>query len=114
MTDIENHQMRMHVVILAGGNGSRLWPQSRKIRPKQFLNLYSNKSMLQETINRVNGKFPINYSVICNKDHRFFVESQVRSLNIKAKVIVEPEGRNTAPAIALASFLSNENEVLLV
>lgn len=97
-------------VILAGGTGSRLWPLSRSAFPKQFLPLVSGKSMLQETVLRTqsipNCEPPM---VICNQEHRFLVEEQLKSIGIhNACVILEPVGRNTAPAVTIASlFLAN-------
>ncbi|MDW5377029.1 mannose-1-phosphate guanylyltransferase/mannose-6-phosphate isomerase [Halomonas sp. HP20-15] len=105
-------------VILAGGNGSRLWPLSRQLRPKQFLSLFGEASMLQESLQRLIGlrcRPPI---VICNEEHRFLVADQLRQANIgDACIILEPEGRNTAPAIALAALRAmedNPESVLLV
>ncbi|EPG6799946.1 mannose-1-phosphate guanylyltransferase/mannose-6-phosphate isomerase [Klebsiella aerogenes] len=92
-------------VIMAGGTGSRLWPMSRELYPKQFLRLHGEQSMLQETITRLNGletKEPI---VICNEQHRFLVAEQLRQIEkLSNNIILEPIGRNTAPAIALAAL----------
>lgn len=92
-------------VIMAGGSGSRLWPLSRQLFPKQFLTLYGNNSMLQETALRLKGinhKAPL---VICNEEHRFSVAEQFRVKGIEnSGIILEPFGRNTAPAIALAAI----------
>ncbi|MBO6960191.1 MAG: mannose-1-phosphate guanylyltransferase/mannose-6-phosphate isomerase [Prochlorococcus marinus CUG1438] len=108
-------------VILCGGSGTRLWPLSRKSFPKQFLSLSSNsnKSLLQLTQERINNsniaKEPI---VICNEEHRFLVAEQMREINIKPRaIILEPFGRNTAPAITLAAIKSlelEENPILLI
>lgn len=104
-------------VIMAGGSGSRLWPLSRQQFPKQFLRLLGNDSMLQTTANRLSG---INHApalVICNEEHRFSVAEQFRSNAIKTSgIILEPVGRNTAPAIALAAFqaLKNGDDPLLL
>ena len=101
-------------VILCGGIGTRLWPLSRKSFPKQFLSLDPNekKSLLQKTQERINSisnlKNPI---LISNEDHRFIVAEQFREINIKPKkIILEPFGRNTAPAITIAALASLENE----
>lgn len=91
-------------VILAGGNGSRLWPLSREIFPKQFLNVEGNLSMLQNTVQRLEELQTLTPIVICNNQHRFLVAEQLRSINQQANIILEPEGRNTAPAIALAAL----------
>jgi mannose-1-phosphate guanylyltransferase len=91
-------------VILAGGNGTRLWPLSRTAFPKQFLPLTSKLSMLQETAARINGLTNVAPIVICNEEHRFLVAEQMRKQEIKASILLEPVGRNTAPAIALAAL----------
>ena len=101
-------------VILCGGSGSRLWPLSRKSYPKQFLSINSdsNKSLFQNTYQRIKNlkglKEPI---LICNEEHRFIVAEQMREINIKPRsIILEPIGRNTAPAITLAALISKEFE----
>lgn len=90
-------------VILSGGSGTRLWPRSRKHYPKQLLKLLGPRTMLQETALRVDHlAAPI---IVCNEDHRFLVAEQLLELGIKpASIILEPVGRNTAPAIALAAL----------
>ena len=92
-------------VIMAGGSGSRLWPLSRQLFPKQFLTLFGRNSMLQSTAQRLSGiehQAPV---VICNEEHRFSVAEQFRANNIEnSGIILEPVGRNTAPAIALSAF----------
>ncbi|BEB50431.1 mannose-1-phosphate guanylyltransferase/mannose-6-phosphate isomerase [Escherichia coli] len=97
-------------VIMAGGTGSRLWPMSRELYPKQFLRLYGQRSMLQETMLRlddVDAREPV---VICNQEHRFLVAEQLRQINkLSHNIILEPVGRNTAPAIALAALSAIEN-----
>ncbi len=108
-------------VILCGGSGSRLWPLSRQSFPKQFLSLSftSNKSLLQRTQERItkinNVKSPI---LICNEEHRFIVAEQMREINIKPNsIILEPFGRNTAPAITIAAIKAleiYEDPILLV
>ncbi|MCP4588750.1 mannose-1-phosphate guanylyltransferase/mannose-6-phosphate isomerase [Pseudoalteromonas sp.] len=91
-------------VILCGGSGSRLWPQSRQAYPKQFLPLTSEKTMFQETLLRLDGFEHFNPLIICNKDHRFIVSEQLRLLDREVDAIVlEPFSRNTAPAVALAA-----------
>ncbi|MFH0233948.1 MULTISPECIES: mannose-1-phosphate guanylyltransferase/mannose-6-phosphate isomerase [unclassified Vibrio] len=105
-------------VIMAGGSGSRLWPLSRSLYPKQFISLTSEKSMLQETIVRLSGLEHQSPLIICNEEHRFIVAEQLRKQNIQhGGIILEPVGRNTAPAIALAALhavKSGEDPLLLV
>ncbi|HEX7034347.1 MAG TPA: mannose-1-phosphate guanylyltransferase/mannose-6-phosphate isomerase [Pseudomonadales bacterium] len=92
-------------VILAGGTGSRLWPLSRELFPKQFHALFGGDSLLQNTLRRarrVSGQAPV---IVCNEEHRFLVAEQCRSLDTPCRrIVLEPQGRNTAPAIALAAF----------
>lgn len=108
----------MKPVVLAGGSGSRLWPKSRAALPKQFLRLTSNLTMLQETVARLDGIHIDQPIVICNESHRFLVAEQLRQQNIQhGGILLEPMGRNTAPAIALAALharLKGEDPTLLV
>lgn len=97
-------------IIMAGGVGTRLWPLSRSLYPKQFLPLVSNKSMLQETARRLEGVDASLPLTICNEEHRFIVAEQLRSEAMLGKIILEPEGRNTAPAIAVAANLVSQND----
>ena len=101
-------------IILCGGTGSRLWPLSRKSYPKQFLSLNSNsdKSLLQDTQERIkNLKGLKNPILICNEEHRFLVAEQMREIKtIPNSILLEPFGRNTAPAITLAAFKAIEIE----
>jgi len=100
-------------VIMAGGSGTRLWPLSRAGHPKQFLALNGEKTMLQQTVERLSG-LPTSESItICNEEHRFFVAEQLREIDALGKIILEPVGRNTAPAIALAALLEKEDDPLL-
>ena len=106
-------------VVLSGGSGTRLWPLSRKSHPKQLLPLLNQTSLLQDTINRLDGLEDIDHAVvICNEDYRFMVAEQAHATSIDASaIILEPVGRNTAPAIALAAFnalQTNQDAVLLV
>ena len=106
-------------VVLSGGSGSRLWPLSRTLLPKQFLPLVSDKTMLQETLLRLDGvaglKDPV---LVCSNDHRFLAAEQLREIGLKTGAqILEPAGRNTAPAVAVAALhvLSvNPDGVMLV
>ena len=106
-------------VILSGGSGTRLWPLSRNQYPKQYLPLVGNKTMLQETILRLNGLNGLSDPIIiCNVDHRFLVAEQCQKIGIKNPIILlEPIGRNTAPAIAAAALQSlkdSDDSTLLV
>ena len=106
-------------VILSGGSGVRLWPLSRKEYPKQYLPLVGDNTMLQETILRLNGldnlADPI---IICNINHRFIIAEQCQKIGVKSPIILlEPIGRNTAPAIAAAALKSlkdTDDSILLV
>ena len=80
----------MKTVIMAGGSGSRLWPLSRSLYPKQFLPLMSGKTMLQETYSRVASLTHEPPMIICNEEHRFIVAEQMRSLSVKAEILLEP------------------------
>ena len=101
-------------VILCGGKGSRLWPLSRQSYPKQFLDLYGNnsKSLLQQTQERINFLSDLsNPIIICNEEHRFLVAEQMRNIAISPKaIILETEGKNTAPAVALAAIKALEED----
>jgi len=97
-------------VIMAGGSGTRLWPLSRAAHPKQFLALHGDGTMLQATVKRLDGLDIQSSVTICNEEHRFFVAEQLREINRLGSIILEPVGRNTAPAIALAAFSSQEGE----
>jgi len=103
---------------MAGGSGSRLWPLSRQNFPKQFLTLQGEQSMLQDTIMRLSGIEHQAPLIICNEAHRFTVAEQCRAKKIKnSGIILEPVGKNTAPAVALAALqaiINNEDPLLLV
>lgn len=106
-------------VIMAGGSGSRLWPLSRQLTPKQFLRLADSElSMLQATIQRLHGLDVSLPRLICNEQHRFLAAEQLRELGMdQASILLEPAGRNTAPAIALAALQAIdevEDPILLV
>jgi mannose-1-phosphate guanylyltransferase len=97
-------------VILSGGSGTRLWPISRKLFPKQFIDLVNESTLFQDTIIRL-PKESSKPLIICNEEHRFIVAEQLRQINSKNNgIILEPVGRNTAPAIALAAFKSLQIE----
>src|SRR5689334_10773934 len=108
-------------VILSGGAGTRLWPLSRELYPKQLLPLMGKHTMLQDTARRLEGLQAAPPVVVCNDAHRFLVAEQLRLIGVTPRAIVlEPFGRNTAPAIALAAHAAlkgaqrGEDPVLLV
>jgi len=105
-------------VIMSGGSGSRLWPLSRALHPKQFLALLDEKTLLQETINRLDAASCLDPLIICNEEHRFIVAEQLRANGTgSSDIILEPMGKNTAPAItlaALAAIAKDEDPLLLV
>ena len=117
MSDINNSELLISPVIMCGGSGTRLWPLSRSQFPKQFLSLVNEASMLQDTFARLPKKHqaPV---FICNEDHRFLVAEQVKQVKCKeAIILLEPQGRNTAPAVALAALnalTENKEAILLV
>lgn len=103
-------QTTLYPVVMAGGSGSRLWPLSRVLYPKQFLCLKGDLTMLQTTVNRLHGVECESLVVICNEQHRFIVAEQLRQLNkLTENIILEPAGRNTAPAIALAALAAKRS-----
>lgn len=119
--------MSLQPVILSGGSGTRLWPLSREAYPKQFLPLIGEHTMLQETVRRLDGieeEHPrhaiglLDPIVVCNETHRFLVAEQLRLLDRRpTAILLEPEGRNTAPALGLAALEANgddQDPVLLV
>ena len=94
-------------VILSGGSGTRLWPLSREQYPKQLLPLVGKDSMLQATVLRLDGLADVAEPLlVCNEEHRFAVAEQVRQLGRNGTVVLEPVGRNTAPAVTLAALLA--------
>ena len=102
-------------VVLSGGSGTRLWPLSRELYPKQLLPLVGERTMLQETLLRLGGLDAAPPIVVCNDAHRFLVAEQLRQIDVQPKAIVlEPVGRNTAPAIALAALQAAPGALLLV
>jgi mannose-1-phosphate guanylyltransferase/mannose-6-phosphate isomerase len=114
-------------IILSGGTGSRLWPLSRELNPKQFLPLVSKNSMLQETLIRLQNNNSVETSpvgievdpvIVCNVDHRFLAAEQLRQIDYSdPAIILEPEGRNTAPAICVAAMhliAQNQDPIMLV
>jgi len=105
-------------IIMAGGSGTRLWPLSRHLYPKQFHALTGDRTMLQETVLRLKGLGSLAPLVICNEEHRFLAAEQMREIGLDhARVLLEPVSRNTAPAIALAALFAtrdHDDPLLLV
>lgn len=105
-------------VIMAGGSGTRLWPMSRALSPKQYLSFDGDKSLLQTTIGRLEGLTSRTPVLVCNEDHRFLAAEQLRQIGMEGStILLEPAGRNTAPAIALAALYAlrdNDDPVLLI
>ena len=101
-------------VILSGGSGTRLWPVSRSLFPKQYIKFFNNKSLFQLTVER-NLKFCHECLIVSNTEQFFVSLEQLDEINVKSyKYILEPIGRNTAPAIAMACFMLDKDEVVLV
>jgi mannose-1-phosphate guanylyltransferase/mannose-6-phosphate isomerase len=98
--------INIHPVILSGGSGTRLWPLSREHYPKQLLCLQGEQTLLQQTVSRLDGLQDVaDPLVVCNEEHRFLVAEQIRQLDRTATdIILEPSGRNTAPALTLAAL----------
>ncbi len=116
MSQTNNSQLQISPIIMCGGSGTRLWPLSRAQFPKQFLPLVNETSMLQDTLARLPEKHqaPV---FICNEDHRFLVAEQIKQVQCNdATILLEPQGRNTAPAVALAAInaLTDNEDVLLL
>ena len=108
-----NHRMKYPVqpVILCGGSGTRLWPLSRSGFPKQFLCLTGDESLFQQAAKRLGGS-PY---IVSNEEHRFLAQEQLRELGItSAAFLLEPVGRNTAPALTLAAMAAMEAELAQV
>ncbi|QZX81524.1 mannose-1-phosphate guanylyltransferase/mannose-6-phosphate isomerase [Metapseudomonas otitidis] len=100
-------------VVLCGGSGTRLWPLSRSGFPKQFLCLMGNESLFQQSIKRLGGSgknnAPASPYIVCNEEHRFLAQEQLRELGVdNATFLLEPVGRNTAPALTLAALAARD------
>lgn len=101
--------MKIILATIAGGSGSRLWPLSRKSYPKQFHKLVSDVTMLESTVTRFKNIEIAEHVILCSEQHRFIIAQHVEKLGINAKIILEPKGKNTAPAAALAAIYAQEN-----
>ncbi|MBL1274713.1 MAG: mannose-1-phosphate guanylyltransferase/mannose-6-phosphate isomerase [Ectothiorhodospiraceae bacterium] len=115
--------MKIQPVILSGGAGTRLWPLSREQYPKQLLAFQGEKTLLQQTVQRLDGLSTVVGQVagpiiVCNEQHRFLVAEQLRTINHQSEaILLEPEGRNTAPALTVAALVAlkqGNDPVLLV
>jgi mannose-1-phosphate guanylyltransferase/mannose-6-phosphate isomerase len=110
--------MKLYPVILSGGSGSRLWPLSREHYPKPLLPLVSDKTLLQETACRLDGISGLGDAVyVCNEEHRFLLAEQVAQIGkTPTTIILEPEGRNTAPALTLAALylVKQDSDAMMV
>jgi len=109
--------MKLCPVILAGGGGTRLWPLSREHYPKQFLKLFDDNTLLQNTLLRLNGLNAavevLDPVIICNEAHRFLVAEQSAQISRNvSRIILEPKGRNTAPALTVASL--NKDDAIII
>src|SRR5687768_10288836 len=107
-------------VVLSGGSGTRLWPLSREKYPKQLLPLIGEDSLLQATLRRMEGLTGVQLGaplVVCNEEYRFVIAEQLGLMGTKGAILLEPTGRNTAPALtlgALAAMRDGEDPILLV
>jgi mannose-1-phosphate guanylyltransferase/mannose-6-phosphate isomerase len=112
--------MLIQPVVLSGGSGTRLWPLSREKYPKQLLPLIGEDSLLQATVRRVEGIANVELAppmVVCNEEYRFVIAEQLRLMGKSGTLVLEPLGKNTAPALTLAAHLAIKNgadPVLLV
>ena len=112
--------MLIQPVVLSGGSGTRLWPLSREKYPKQLLTLMGEDSLLQATLRRLEGLADVNSApplVVCNEEYRFVVAEQLRLIGQQGRIVLEPAGRNTAPALTLAALAAQsggDDPVLLV
>jgi mannose-1-phosphate guanylyltransferase/mannose-6-phosphate isomerase len=116
---LEQRAFQIHPVILAGGSGTRLWPLSRTAYPKQLLPLVAEHSLLQQTVERNQAAFGFSAPiVVCGEEHRFMIDDQISAIGVTAQqIILEPAGRNTAPALAVAALLlcsRNQDGIMLV
>ncbi len=111
----DNSTYNVTPVILSGGSGTRLWPLSRATHPKQFLVLSDKKTLFQQAVSRIqnlNSKSITlnNFLIVTNEEHRFLVLDQLREIkNVKSQLLLEPDSRNTAPALTLAALQALED-----
>jgi mannose-1-phosphate guanylyltransferase/mannose-6-phosphate isomerase len=102
-----NKSEKIIPVVLSGGAGTRLWPVSRTLYPKQLQSLLSEQSLLQDTLARLSGNRFADPIIICNDEHRFIIAEQIRKIGVQgARIVLEPVGRNTAPAAAVSAILA--------
>ena len=107
--------LNLNVVIMCGGNGTRLWPLSRKLLPKQFLNLTGELTMFQMTCKNAINLNPTKIVIVCNYKHNHIVDKQLKELNIDNYLIItEPEGRDTCAAITSATLLCESGDILVM
>ena len=102
-------------VVLSGGSGTRLWPLSREKYPKQLLPLIGDDSLLQATVRRMEGMADVQLGaplVVCNEEYRFIIAEQLRLMETKGSIVLEPVGRNTAPALTLAALAAVGSEMI--
>ncbi len=107
--------MRLTTVVLAGGSGTRLWPLSRKQYPKQLIDVLGRDTLLQATVRRMaalHGEAPAEGTpiIVCGKAHRFMTAQQLAAAGVEARIVVEPSGRNTAPALTMAALLAMQED----
>ena len=103
-------------VVLSGGSGTRLWPLSREKYPKQLLPLIGDDSLLQATVRRVEGLQGVQLGapmVVCNEEYRFVIAEQLRLMGRPGRIVLEPLGRNTAPALTIAAQAAIKSEVMV-
>ncbi|MBN1881345.1 MAG: mannose-1-phosphate guanylyltransferase/mannose-6-phosphate isomerase [Deltaproteobacteria bacterium] len=101
-------------VILCGGKGTRLWPLSRELHPKQFMEISPGRTLFKDTVQRLSDLKIREPFVVCNIEHRFLVAEQLQDVGVQGKIILEPVGRNTAPAVASAALMAQKDEILFV
>ena len=94
-------------LILAGGSGTRLWPSSRNAFPKQFQSLYGDKTLFQNTLLRLKDLDTNDPIIIVNEEHKFIAKEQLDEINISGPIIIEPEAKNTCPAVTIGAHYLN-------